>query len=269
MEEKIFYVYRWIAIDINEVFYIGKGTGNRCHQIAGRNEIFKKYYNNYNCEVEIIEYFDKEQDAFAKEAALIKYYHKIGQAKASLDNGGKGGCHFVWTDAMRAYQSEYNPMKRSQQRERMSKNNPMQDPEIAEKVNGQKRRPVVINGQRYIGVLEAARQLHVCEDTVIRWCKKGYDAYGNICRYEDELNKNFPVFINPNTSKSLSIYVDDILFPSIKAAAKYYNFSYVSFSKKLKDNNGQIKYKNHICKYANQQPSQENNQSGILEGSET
>lgn len=260
MNKKLFYVYKWYIKETNEVFYIGKGTGNRCNQIACRNEVFKKYYNNYDCEVEIVEYFEDEQEAFKKEAELIKYYHEIGQGKASLDNGGKGGCHFIWTDAMREYQSEYNPMKRPEQRERMSNNNPMKNPEIAEKVNAQKRRPVIINGQRYDGVLEASRQLGVCDDTIIRWCKNGYDANGNICRYEDELNKDFPPFVDPNASKSLLVYVDDILFPSIKAAAKYYNFSYVSFSKKLKENNGQIKYKNHICKYANQQPSQENNQ---------
>lgn len=41
MENKKYYVYKWYNIDTNEVFYIGKGCGNRSGQVSCRNEILK------------------------------------------------------------------------------------------------------------------------------------------------------------------------------------------------------------------------------------
>lgn len=239
MEEKLYYVYEWIIKQTGEIFYIGKGTGNRCNQISCRNEVFKKYYYNNDCEVRILEYFENEQDAFNKEAELIQYYHSIGQAKASLDNGGTGGCHFVWTDEMRKYQSEYNPMKRPEQRERMSKNNPMKDPKIAERVAKKNSKPVYIDGVKYPSVTAAANELNHSQQIIIAWCRKGYSPDGKICRYEEDLNKEFPSFKEATKPpQSIGIYIDDNYFITIKAAAQAYNFAYPSFSKKLKENNG-------------------------------
>lgn len=76
----------------------------------------------------------------------------------------------------------------------MVENNPMKNPEIAEKANSKKRRAVVINNVQYDGVILAAKAIGVSPTTICDWCKKGYTADGMICRYEDELNKNFPPF---------------------------------------------------------------------------
>lgn len=255
----MFYVYKWYIKETGEIFYIGKGCNNRYRQISGRNQLFLEYYHNNNCESEIIEYFEKEEEAFAKEHELLLYYHSIGQAKASLDNGGKGGCHFIWTPEMREYKSKYNPMKDEKQRKRMSESNPMKNPETAEKVNSQKRRAVVINNIRYDGVILAAEAVGVSPTTVCDWCKKGYTSDGKICRYEDELNKNFPPFQKAtHITNQIGIYVDDIYFPNMKAAAKAFGFGYTGFARAMKS--GQKTYKNHTCKQVNQQPSQENNQ---------
>ena len=108
---KEFYVYKWFNIETNEVFYIGKGSGNRYRTVAKRNKEFLKYYNTHYCDSSIIEFFDNEEDAFKREYELIQEYKLKGEAFANLDNGGKGGCHFVWTDEMREYMSQYNPMK--------------------------------------------------------------------------------------------------------------------------------------------------------------
>ena len=111
MEDKKYYVYKWYNVDTNEVFYIGKGCGNRSGQISCRNEIFKEYYNNHNCDVERIEFFNTEEEALQREHELILEYKAKNEAIANLDDGGKGGLSFSWTPEMREYKSIHNPMK--------------------------------------------------------------------------------------------------------------------------------------------------------------
>ena len=260
MENKKYYVYKWYNTDTNEVFYIGKGGGNRSGQISCRNEVFKEYYNTHNCDVKRIEFFDTEEEALKREHELILEYKAKNEAIANLDDGGKGGLSFSWTPEMRAYKSLYNPMKDENQRKRMSENNPMKNPEIAKKVALKTSRAVIINGIRYYGVLEAARQLKVSEPTIRDWCRHGYDTNGLICRYEDELNKEFPPFTRDIKSYYIGVYIDDKYYTNLQDAAKDNDLNYGWLAKKLRDNNGYTIIKNHICKYANQQPSQENNQ---------
>lgn len=82
MQNKKYYVYVWKKIHNNEVFYVGKGTGNRYKSMKDRNVYFKNIRNKYDCECEIVKYFDKEEDAYDYELELGTYYKSIGQAKA-------------------------------------------------------------------------------------------------------------------------------------------------------------------------------------------
>lgn len=68
-----YYVYMWIRKDLNEVFYIGKGHGNRCYSMD-RSEEFIKIRSMYECEV--IKVFNNltEQEAFILEGNLIRRY---------------------------------------------------------------------------------------------------------------------------------------------------------------------------------------------------
>lgn len=260
MEEKYYYIYKWYNIDNGEVFYIGKGCRGRYNQISQRNNIFKEYYNTHNCAVEKIEYFDNEQNALLREHQLILEYKEKNQAIANLDNGGRGGLSFIWTDEMRAYKSKYNPMKTIEQRERMSKNNPMKNPEIAKKVGLKNRRPVIINNKEYSGLVEAAKELQVDPFTIEKWCKQGYDTKGNPCRYADETQKEYSDFIKKygtNIIQGKAILIDNVYYPTIKLGAQAINGTSSGLCEALKKNR---KYKGHICSYANQQPSQENNQ---------
>ena len=60
----MFYVYEWYNVDTDEVFYVGKGTGNRYKQTSKRNKKFQQYYENHECAVRIVKYFELEEDAF-------------------------------------------------------------------------------------------------------------------------------------------------------------------------------------------------------------
>ena len=64
-----------------------------------------------------------------------------------------------------------------------------------------------------------------------------------------------------------AVIIDGIEYPSIKEGAQAINGRTECLSKVLLA--GKNKYKGHICSYANPQPSQENINNSILEGSTT
>lgn len=244
----MFYVYKWFNSITGEIFYIGKGTRNRYKQTRKRNKLFLEYYNNNKCNVEIIEYFEEEQKAFEKEYELICYYKDKGQCSCNLDNGGKGGCNFVWTPEKKKYYSKYNVMKNENQRKRMSINNPMKNPEINKKVAEQNKRKIILNNIVYDGEVDASKQLKVSTNTILSWCKRGYDTNGNPCRYYNEEQKKFEFKI----SSSKKVIIDNETFNSVKEGADYIGVWSETLIRAIKNNR---KCKGHICKYANQQPS--------------
>ena len=245
----MFYVYEWFNVDTQEIFYVGKGTKDRKNSIAKRNKLFKEYYYNHNCDNRIVKHFKLEEEAFKFEHERIIELKSKGQCFCNLDNGGKGGVNFVWTQEMRDYMSEYNPMKSEEQKQRMSKNNPMKNKDISKKVGEKNKRKVVINNVLYNGLVDASKQLKVETNTILNWCKRGYDTNGNPCRYENEPQKQYKLKI----TNSKPIFIDDIYFESLVQAKEYLEIKDTSpLCRALKNNKP---YKGHICKYANQQPS--------------
>lgn len=263
MEEKYFYVYKWFNTETNEVFYIGKGCNDRYKETYHRNKKFLEYYNNNSCSSEIIEFFDTEEEAYRREAELIKEYREKNQASANLDDGGKGGYHFVWTPQMKEYWSENNPMKAQKQRERMSKNNPMKNPEIAEKVAEKNRITIIIGDTEYKSIKEACEKLNISQVTLSNWKKRGHTSDGKPCYYKDDTKNN----IKRSRTTDRAVIVDDIKFNTITDAAAYLDCSASNFGTALRK--GKTTYKGHNCRYANQQPSQGNSDNSTLEGSTT
>lgn len=245
-----FYVYIWFNKDTNEIFYVGKGCGNRYKNIKERNNKFLDYYHSHNVDVQIVLKDLTEDEAFQREKELTNFYRFQNQPLCNLIDGGYGGYSKVWTPEMREYMSKHNPMKSETQRERMRINNPMQNQKITNKVGEQHKRKVIINNKEYAGIVDAARELKVWENTVMNWCKRGYDTNGNPCQYADEKQKQYK--FKKNNSKEIQI--DDKIFPSLRAGADYLGVKDTSpLCKALKANR---LYKGHVCKYVNQQPSQ-------------
>ena len=263
MKEKYFYVYKWFNIETGEVFYMGKGCGNRYKDITKRNKDFLDYYNSHSCSSEIVEFFDLEEEAFEKERQLIQEYKQLGQAQTNLDDGGKGGCHFAWTPEMRDYWSRNNPMKQPEQRERMSKNNPMYNPEIAQKVAEKNQVVFVIGDVEYTGFRKACETLNVSEITLSSWLKRGHTPSGEKCFYKNDDKRHDT--IHRKTDKA--VLVDGILFNTITDAAGYLDCTSSNLGNALRK--GRTTYKKHKIGYANQQPSQEKFDNSILEGSTT
>lgn len=253
----MYYVYEWFNKDTGYIFYVGKGCKNRFNSTSKRNKLFKKYIKENNCDCRILQTYSSEEKAFVAEHERIMVLKQEGQAGCNLDLGGKGGCNFVWTDEMRKYKSEYNPMKEDAQRKRMSFNNPMKNKNIAHKVGLKHSRPVVIDGTRYSGVLHAARALGKAEPTIREWCKRGYNSRGKLCRYENEPQKEVSAFrkAHPLSTRHKAVIIDDKLFYTVLDGASFLDISSQKLVNLLKQGRS---LKGHTCSYADQQPSRKN-----------
>lgn len=236
----MFYVYEWFNVDTNFVFYVGKGCGNRCKSIRGRNKLFKEYIQNNNCNYRIVKFFDSEDDSFNYENKRILELKEINQATCNLDYGGKGGTNFCWTPEMRKYKSLYNPMKEEKQRKRLSENNPMKRKEIVKKVSEKNSRAVIINGIEYSSVKRASIELKVKDSTIIKWCKKGVDYNLQPCRYKDSEQAKF-TGIRYNKGGCRPIVYKGVWYESAVDIAKELHLNYTTIHKYAKrgfDNEG-------------------------------
>lgn len=241
----MFYVYAWYNVETKFIFYVGKGCGNRYRQVRNRNELFQKYYKSHKCSVKIIKRFVNEQDAFKYEERHIKRLKRIGQCICNLDNGGRGGVNFIWTEEMRRYKSEYNPMKDSNQRKRMSRNNPMKNPEVSKRVADKNRKRPIINNVLYDSLEDASENYGVHPVTISKWCKRGYDTEFNPCHYLGEEQKEF----KKKVTNSKSVIIDGRKFDSVKDAARYYNTYSESIIRAIKAGR---KFKGMSCEYGDQ-----------------
>lgn len=53
----MFYVYEWYIKETNEIFYVGKGSGQRYKVTYNRNKLFNEIIQKHNCDSRIIKYF--------------------------------------------------------------------------------------------------------------------------------------------------------------------------------------------------------------------
>ena len=241
----MFYVYEWFNTTTGEIFYVGKGCRKRKGQISQRNKRFKEYFNSNPCGNRIVKEFGNEEDAFAYENKRIEELKAIGQAQCNLDHGGKGGCHFVWTEEMKQYSSEYNVMKRPEQRERMSVKNPMKDKRISSRVFEAIKRPLWIGETQYNGIVDAARDYGVTSTAVLYWLKRGYARGNEICYYDGEQKPELKI-LEHGCTKRKGVIVDGIEYESIRKAAEAIGGSCSALSKALRKHET---FKGHTCEY--------------------
>ena len=258
----MFYVYEWFIKTTGEIFYVGKGTGKR-YLVKKRNYIFNAILENEECDVRIIKTFEDESESFKYEEQRIQELWARGQAKANLHFGGNGGVSSAWTDEMKEKMSRENPMKDERQKQRMREQNPMKIPEVAKKVALSKSKAVIINGEEFPTPRAAAEYYSVGVACVYNWMKRGYTTEGLPCHYKNEQQLDYT--FSKTCSRAVSI--DGQIFPSLRAAGEFLQIKDTSpLCRTLKQNKP---YKGHICSYVNQQPSRENSNNSISEGSTT
>ena len=127
----------------------------------------------------------------------------------------------------------------------MRNNNPMHNPEYAEKNGKKHKRAVIIDNIEYEGVIDAAKFYGVRDVTITSWCKKGINPKGIICYYKD----SGPVEDALISPKGKPVILDDSLyFNTLTEAAKYCGSNNpTSLCRALKQGRD---YKGHKCRYA-------------------
>ncbi len=121
---QMYYLYRHIRLDKNEVFYIGIGTYTRtkslnntkslyarAYNIKSRNNIWKKIVNKTKYEIEILIESDNQEFIKEKEIEFIKLYGRINLKTGTLSNltdGGDGVRNIIWTEESRKKISNLN-----------------------------------------------------------------------------------------------------------------------------------------------------------------
>lgn len=183
--DNMFYVYEWFIVDTNEIIYVGKGCKNR-YKVRKHNLLFNEMIKRFKCDSRIVKWYETEKDAFEGEFERVKELKKLNQCVCNIYNGGYGGTQSRWTEAERERYSQYNVMKSESQRQRMREHNPMSNPVIAEKTNGQKRRYVIVGNTTYKSIKEAKDILNVSYDTILRWAKHGISDNGERCIIENQ-----------------------------------------------------------------------------------
>lgn len=132
-QEKQFYVYvhRYASgPKQGEVFYVGKGKGNRLKSISKRNPHWRNIVNKYGFTHHIMAHFHNEECAFSFERALIAFYGR--ENLCNMTDGGEGVSGRVISiderlkralsqagrkhspdtiEKMSAYQTAYHPMR--------------------------------------------------------------------------------------------------------------------------------------------------------------
>lgn len=231
----MFYVYKWFNIKTNEVFYIGKGCNNRYKQTKKRNKLFKKYIQDNKCDVEIIEYFKNENDAFKSEHQLIVDFKKNGQCKCNLDDGGKGGCNFIWTKEMKKYFSENNIMKDEKQRKKMSKYNPMYNKDTSLKSGIKHRKPFYIGEKYYQCLKEASREYNVTESAISYWLKNGHNNK-ELCYFVGTEPIKYDFNAKIKYSNAIRVKYDEKEYSNLKELSNFLNIKYTTLYKYYKEN---------------------------------
>lgn len=76
-KDRVYYVYEWFIKETNQIFYIGKGKGNRYKQDKS-NPYFLSIKSHYDCDVRIVKKNLTEYEALILEEELFSLREKEG-----------------------------------------------------------------------------------------------------------------------------------------------------------------------------------------------
>lgn len=110
----MFYIYRHIRPDTNEVFYVGKGLENSNRHLSkqGRNKYWHNIVNKNNgqYDIEIMMEDLTHEESIEKEQEFIKLYGRRcdGGTLCNLSLGGEGGTYgYTHTEETKELMSEF------------------------------------------------------------------------------------------------------------------------------------------------------------------
>lgn len=97
----MYYTYGHYKAGSKELFYIGKGKGNRSNEKDSRSDYWQNIVNKYGYTVEIFAEWESEKDAFIHEKFLIDCFKDLTNL-CNLTDGGEGCSGYVWSDEQKA-----------------------------------------------------------------------------------------------------------------------------------------------------------------------
>lgn len=125
---------------------------------------------------------------------------------------------------------------------------------------------ILYDGVKYASNVELAKHLDLSPTTTSKWAQKGFSPDGIECRYVDD-KRSFVFDKKPNGFYNRKpIIVNGIRYNSKAEAEKALGFKPGGLSPYIR---GERKNSRYICEYENQQPSRENSENSIAEGSTT
>lgn len=193
-----FYVYAHLTRDTDEVFYIGKGCGDRHKSRTPRNAFWKAVAEKHQWYSKILVIFATEQEALDCERALIAAYGRRSLNEGPLTNFGEGGSRnaggklseetrakmskaktgVVFTEERRRRISEANKGKKGMAGDA----NPSKRPEVAKKISEAKKgvpktaehraKLAAANLGKKRGPFSAEHRARLSEAKRLTWAKK-------------------------------------------------------------------------------------------------
>lgn len=95
-------MYEWYIINTGEVFYVGKGCGERYKSISNRNKFFLDMYHSHSCDVRILSNDLYEEDAYHLEYETIQWYKFHSEYRlTNQTDGGDGTRGFKLSEEQR------------------------------------------------------------------------------------------------------------------------------------------------------------------------
>ena len=104
----MYYTYGHYKADSKELFYIGKGKGNRAHERDSRSDFWRNIVNKHDYTVEIFADWPTEKEAFEHEKFLIECFREL-TVLCNLTNGGDGCSGYVWTEEQKSKLKDRTP----------------------------------------------------------------------------------------------------------------------------------------------------------------
>lgn len=129
-----------------------------------------------------------------------------------------------------------------------------------------KGKAIIYNGVKYNSAKDCAIAIGVSLSCVCGWAKKGFTPSGIPCKYENDTTEYTYTPIKRGKQSYKAIKVNGVLYVSIKDAERKLGLSNGYLAPYLAGTRKNTKY---ICEYVNQQPSLENSDNSIKEGSTT
>jgi len=99
----MFYTYAHYSPK-GDLFYIGKGTGDRAFAFTGRSQDWKRAIKHHKgLQIEILSNWDTEEEAFDHEKLLIDCFIEMGSKLVNKTKGGKGAYGLVCSEERKQY----------------------------------------------------------------------------------------------------------------------------------------------------------------------